>query len=461
LKTPMRSLFCGTLAVAWIGSAALAPARAQEISPQSLLNERYQQFLEQGLKAGSEERACDDTWKVVGEFLKVAQEIERQRTAVTGHVRFGFNGDEAGIERSFKGSIDTRLNIGVYPRQLRLAAGASLRFEDKQDGRDFNEDVTSILANYDHYLTPRLELFGFVERFTDSFLRIDQRYEIGLGVKLERTSRARGERYERRRHRILPASEYGSDHCRSAYTAEGCRMLERLSRRREEAARLIVDSQRAKCLAQGMSPSENLADYLLGSPGEAAEVVAAVNEDTPEARRAQAMLDPLYETLRKSHARFEAGLSLALLSEFEQPGTLDVEILTPSTGAVTQQSYRPPTQQVFRVSVRPMIQWRINDLVKLDLEAFGKWALDSERAPGDPEDFRIDAIARMEWTLGSLLPASRKRTSLSLQYEWHYDSLPPDARTMIGTLGPDQQLVAITRAEKMHRVTKLQVGVEW
>lgn len=238
-------------------------------------------------------------------------------------------------------------------------------------------------------------------------------------------------------------------------------MLERLSRRREEAARLIVDSQRAKCLAQGMSPSENLADYLLGSPGEAAEVVAAVNEDTPEARRAQALLDPLYETLRKSHARFEAGLSLALLSEFEQPGTLDVEILTPSTGAVTQQSYRPPTQQVFRVSVRPMIQWRINDLVKLDLEAFGKWALDSERAPGDPEDFRIDAIARMEWTLGSLLPASRKRTSLSLQYEWHYDSLPPDARTMIGTLGPDQQLVAITRAEKMHRVTKLQVGVEW
>src|SRR5690606_35304852 len=99
LKTLMRTLFHGALAIASIGSVALAPARAQEISPQSLLNERYQQFLEQGLKAGSEERACDDTWKVVGEFLKVAQEIERQRTAVTGHVRFGFNGDEAGIER--------------------------------------------------------------------------------------------------------------------------------------------------------------------------------------------------------------------------------------------------------------------------------------------------------------------------------------------------------------------------
>ena len=42
--------------------------------------------------------------------------------------------------------------------------------------RSVEEDVTKILVNYDYYFERWLEVYGFMERFTNNFLSIDQRW---------------------------------------------------------------------------------------------------------------------------------------------------------------------------------------------------------------------------------------------------------------------------------------------
>jgi hypothetical protein len=73
---------------------------------------------------------------------------------------------------------------GDFPTQLRVNLAAQVQFGDDA----VEEDVTKINTTYEYYFEPWLGVFGYVERLTDDFLSIDQRYESGIGTRFRRLS---------------------------------------------------------------------------------------------------------------------------------------------------------------------------------------------------------------------------------------------------------------------------------
>ena len=113
-------------------------------------------------------------------FLKAA---EKERRALDLLVELGFNGNKAGRENNlYKLNVGTEVRKGGFRNEFRFKAETSILYEDDT----LKENVTTTLVNYDYYLLPFLETYGFIERFSNSYLSIHQRYEIGLGFKLER-----------------------------------------------------------------------------------------------------------------------------------------------------------------------------------------------------------------------------------------------------------------------------------
>ncbi len=117
------------------------------------------------------------------ESLRVALEKEDdERTAWTGTVKAGLNGDEAAGKSHYEVPTNVTIGKGLYPNELRFVAETDITI----DHANTTEDVTSLLANFDHHLRPWLETYAFVERFTDNFMAIGRRYEAGIGFRLGR-----------------------------------------------------------------------------------------------------------------------------------------------------------------------------------------------------------------------------------------------------------------------------------
>ncbi|UCE23514.1 MAG: hypothetical protein JSU74_09430 [Candidatus Zixiibacteriota bacterium] len=92
-----------------------------------------------------------------------------------------FDGDEAGGERKFILNTSASVQKGQYPRQLRFSVASRAEL----DGDTLRDEVSALVLNYDYYMRPSLEVYAFVERFKDTYLGIDERFEIGFGGQYE------------------------------------------------------------------------------------------------------------------------------------------------------------------------------------------------------------------------------------------------------------------------------------
>lgn len=125
------------------------------------------------------ENAADALLARSEEFIKAKQDKERMSltlgSALAGDVVDGR------LERSLV-NVEARANRGIYPDELDFRFSSLV---EVQDG-GLKEYVSAMQLSYERYILPCLELFGFFERFSDTFLHLDQRYEVGLGMKFER-----------------------------------------------------------------------------------------------------------------------------------------------------------------------------------------------------------------------------------------------------------------------------------
>jgi hypothetical protein len=125
------------------------------------------------------EKAADALLAKSEEFIKAKQ--DRERMSLTLGSALAGDVVEGKLSRSLV-NVDARANRGIYPDELDFRFSSLV---EVQDG-DFKEYVSAMQLSYERYILPSVELFGFFERFSDAFLHLDQRYEVGLGMKLER-----------------------------------------------------------------------------------------------------------------------------------------------------------------------------------------------------------------------------------------------------------------------------------
>jgi hypothetical protein len=115
-------------------------------------------------------------------YIKLLTETYNAQTHFKGSVSGGFTGDQAGDNTLYKVGVAGTLSRGTYPREVRFRASTDFQLKNGKQ----QENVTELLINYDYHPAKNIETFGFLERFTDDFLSIRERYEIGGGAKFER-----------------------------------------------------------------------------------------------------------------------------------------------------------------------------------------------------------------------------------------------------------------------------------
>jgi len=111
---------------------------------------------------------------------------EADQRALRAEVSFGFSANEAGDfsgvgpgnDTLFRLATTAELGRGTYPSAFRLTADVNAQMRNNV----FEQNVTRLRASYDYQQNDRIGYFGFIQRYTDNFMSIESRYEIGAGV---------------------------------------------------------------------------------------------------------------------------------------------------------------------------------------------------------------------------------------------------------------------------------------
>lgn len=129
----------------------------------------------------------------VKKFLNLFKEIrnnELEKSILKGKINFGLNGNQASSNDLFGDNNFSQYNIigglslsrGDYPSQLQLSTQLNVSVVNGK----LTENLSNINISYDRHFSEEAELalesYSFINRRTDRFLGVDQRYEVGGGL---------------------------------------------------------------------------------------------------------------------------------------------------------------------------------------------------------------------------------------------------------------------------------------
>lgn len=347
------------------------------------------------------------------EALAALRREEDQQRALKADILFGLSGDEAGEKSLYKLNTGISLSRGDFPSELSVVSRLGLQLRDGV----LQEDVTSLQITYDYHATSALQYFAFAERFTDNFLSIQQRYEIGFGARL--------------------AAHLGS-----------------MSARRGIDAR--VDQVRGAFLPMRATPG------IATRSNPVSLTVADID-------RFDAAAEEIRRSLLERDARLVIGIAASLFAEIER-ADLDV-VSIPQSGPVTtadevKSKVSLPSEQRYRVSLRPTFRWRPTKDVQVRIYPYWKLPLDAPRrvvaANGDKRlDYRRDIYSELSWSLKGD-QTGLENVEFVLTYNHYFDNVPPSlsAQVIADELAKGRVFRAV-EAEGSHRVIALALRLRW
>lgn len=133
---------------------------------------------ETGLMAAGDDSNTEDA---VVRFMKERTAALREMSKLSISASAGFSGHESGESNLYQLGLGISVSKEMYPGEFKFRTNTSLVIQDSK----LQENVTLLNLSYEHYLTPWLETYGFLERFANTFLGLQYRYETGGGFKAE------------------------------------------------------------------------------------------------------------------------------------------------------------------------------------------------------------------------------------------------------------------------------------
>ncbi len=322
-------------------------------------------FLAAPVLSGSD-RAGDDESELeqsVNRFMKERNTVLKEMSKLKISASADFSGHESGENNLYQLGLGVGVTKEMYPGEFQFRTTTSLVIQDSK----LQENVTVLNLSYEHYLAPWLEAYGFLERFANTFLGLQYRYEIGGGFKAE--------------YNFQPG-RWDSKSQKSART-------------RERYQGFIADLRELAKKRAGQDSADDTNALL-------AQLVHLRNQD-----------NGIMEAARKDRSLVTLGMAVSLFAELEKPANA---VLIDTANTLDE-------QEKFRVAFRPSIRFRPSPLITLSGMFYYKYPLFKRENPDDPLQYRTDTVLRAalnltggaEWT---------KSAALIFEYQRHYDNNP-------------------------------------
>jgi hypothetical protein len=474
--------------------------------------------------------------------LKAIAAYEHGERELKGDVGGGFSGDEAPIEvRRARGAadddprpvitsnadpasnykIDSTVTVtrGSYPQRFRLSTSVGVLLS----GKKFQEDVSNLLFSYGHYTTSWAEVYGFAERISDSYLSIDQRWEVGGGTflswKLGLTKAAARD--------LVPLC---SDPSLTGQVTQDARVRSRngwhrmtgrcLPRRRGfsltppdpqlrpamEAAWWNANHPGHRPVAAtefstnhwdpvertvypaifDPTPADQTTDAKHDDHQKEAEAMWFQDEDraaaAPDLYALRQLRENAIRSIEQRGARLTLGVAISALSEVERSSInalidRDSKQFVPVGGPNTEtKSVTLDGAHVFRISARPTVRLRPSTHLFFEALMYAKQRVWPGRTAKSVDvdkrtrkatvrtvnDLRIDAHSELRYILVGADTLGGEKFGVVASYDFHKDTAPPflASQTLV-----DQGILGFIgdglSARQKHHVFKIQLTVGW
>ncbi len=286
-----------------------------------------------------------------------------------------------------KQDLSTSIDIsrGAYPDQIRLRSSIGVT---RTETGALSESLSDLHLSYDYHLRDEhLEAFVFGKRFSDDYLGIDQRYEIGGGVVFN--------------------GFFGG------YTSTGRKQLGEIFHGTATTPTHGVDQQAQYIYNAAEAEWRNCYLEIANKGG---------NVGTPEiaASELRTAANTASRIIRKARTKVRLGLLMGIHTELED-ASIDTSATTPAV--------KVPSEQGWRFEIRPRAQFQPIDGLRFRADWFLKWSLNGFRR--DRFDIRGDILGlsflgndvRSELTLSVV--ARVGNAAIELSHQINEDSLPP------------------------------------
>ena len=382
-------------------------------------------------------------------FAVTLDELVDQETderTLRAEIGFGFSGNEAGDfsgvgpgnDTLFKLAMGGELARGTFPSAFRLTADVNAQIRNNV----FEQNVTRFRASYDYHHNDHIGYFSFIERYTDTFMSIESRYEIGAGVSFGVNLWPRW---------ADEPARAALSHVRSGETDGFPCLVRRVERS------FYPDTSRTPDPCARLSPA-TAAPARFGSP----EV-----SPRPTASSIDALfgaIPDLARALTAKQALVSLRVGVGVFSEFENAVIeTGVSVLEPGRSAqeLMPRSVQVPGMHRYRFLLRPTIRIQPLSSVAVNFIPSFKLPISNPRKSFDGElAYRMDWFVRIDWRLGADSSGS-DRVKLVVKLDYYKNMGPPlipDALAAAAAL--EQVVYQRTVASKKHRVVSLYVALD-
>lgn len=313
-------------------------------------------------ETGQDDAAFNKKWEA---FTLKARAYLRDIDAELGRFEFGlkagFMQHEAAETNFLKLDLGATLAKDSYPHQIRFDVGTSFLIQNDV----YKENVSALRLNYDRYLAPWLETFGFVERFTDSYMSIQQRFEIGAGLKGE--------------IKLFPDAD-------------------RLAEEKRDLAEAV----------------DRELESFTSAP--------AVRQDPGLRRQVQTLRrerDRIWRFLHRTLKRLEVGLAVNIFSEIEQAS---LETFLDPAGTSTKIGL--DGEHRLRYVIRPAFMYQPVESLTFRGQFYWKGPLGSPQRRDGLLDYRYDTLLSAEFGL-PVTASWAKKLLFKVEHKIHFDNCPP------------------------------------
>ncbi len=323
---------------------------------------------------------------------------------------------------SNKISLASRLAYGVYPTEAEFMS--SLSFEYMKDeiaqSNKFQETMSSFLFNVERYFTKRWEAYGFIERFSNSYMGVEQRWEMGCGFKWE------VELLSKEQEQQLCELKHNKDI--ENYLTMLLEILESKNGNAETSAGndffRMAASLRKNCPHAEKSSSLEKICYDLRTYKEWIE--SFEKEIEKEIKKSK---NNVIDAWKKKYARLQFDLASSVFWETTHP-SLTYTVLSQNaerewlTPIAEKKQFDPESK--LRLALRVGSVWRPSKNSEVSGKCYLKFPLSNAYVKFDDEkkyDLRIDAFGCIDYKI-PIAPGSSKIV-IGLQLEYYYDQITP------------------------------------